>query len=163
MRLRFLLTILVVLLIAAGVVWWRWGKFVTIEARRQKAMELMVKGQIPPEQMPQPIGNPEAKVVMEVVAPPFACHNFQLVQMAQEIAEKFKDKVYIKFTASPPPGAATCMGVVINGKQKFQIGERSIEFHGPLIPSSVKAEYGYTREDIESALQLEIEEAYGKQ
>lgn len=160
MRLRLLLTILVLMLIAAGVVWWRWGKYVMMEAQRQRAMELMMKGGIPLEQMPKPLGNPDAKVVMEVVAPPFACHNPQLIQTAQEIAEKYKDKVYVKFTASPPAGAVTCLGIVINGKQKFQIKERTVELHGPLMTSSVGAKYGYTKDDIESAIQQEIERVY---
>lgn len=160
MRLRRLLLILVILVIVAGIVWWRWGKFVVMEAERQRAMELMREGVVPPEQMPKPLGNPKAKVVMEVVAPPFACHNPQLIEIAKEIAEKYKDKVYVKFTAKPPAGAVTCLGVVINGKQKFQIGGRTVELHGPLRPSSVKAGYGYSKEDIESALQQEIEKAY---
>lgn len=163
MKLRLLLIILAVLVVIAGIIWWRWGKYVVLEARREKALELMMKGGIPPEQMPQPLGNPDAKVVMEVVAPPFACHNPQLIQIAQEIAEKYKDKVYIKFTASPPAGAVTCLGVVINGKQKFNIGERTVELHGPLVPSSGIAKggkYGYTKEDIEAVLQQEIEKAY---
>lgn len=162
MRLRLLLIILVVLLIIAGIVWWRWGSFVTMEVQKQKVMELMLKGHIPPEQMPKPLGNPNAKVVMEVIAPPFACHNYQLIQIAEELADKYKDKVYIKFTASPPPGASTCLGVVINGKQKFQIGERSVQLKGPLMPSKTKSPYGYTKEDIESALNQEIEKIYKK-
>jgi len=163
MRLRLLVSILVVLLIVAGIVWWRWGEFATMELRREKARELMMKGPTTPEQMPQPLGNPNAKVVMVIVAPPFACYNPQLIEVGKELANKYQDKVYTKFTASPPAGTATCIGVVINGKQKFKIGERSVELHGPLTPSGAKSEYGYTQEDIESVLKEEIKKAYGKQ
>ncbi|MBC7328635.1 hypothetical protein H5T87_11085 [bacterium] len=160
MRLRILLIVLLILVIVAGLVWWRWGKFVFLEAKRQKAIELMTKGHISLEQMPKPLGNPQAKVVAEFVAPPFACHNPELLKIAQDIAQKYGDKVYVKFTASPPPGAVTCLGVVINGKQKFQIGNRTIELHGPLAPQGAKTEFGYTREDIEAVIKQEIEKAY---
>lgn len=163
MRLRLLLLILVCLLIVAGIVWWRWGYLVFYEVKRERAMEMMMKGSIPSEMMPKPLGNPQAKVVMEVVAPPFACHNRELIQIAEELARKYPDKVYIKFTGTPPAGAATCLGVVINGKQKFQIGDQTIELHGPLMPKKpAGAKGGYTKEDIESALKQEIEKAYKK-
>ncbi|MGC8842952.1 MAG: hypothetical protein ACP5KZ_08340 [bacterium] len=163
MRLRMLLIILLVLVVLAGIVWWRWGKYVFLEAKREKVIAMMTEGHIPPEQMPKPLGNPKAKVVVEIVAPPYACHNRELIQLAKELAEKYPDKLYIKFTASPPIGAAACLGVVINGKQKFQIGERMVELHGPFMPTRVAgASGGYTKEDIESALQQEIKKAYKK-
>jgi hypothetical protein len=162
-RLRLLLLVLLCLLIVAGIVWWRWGYFVFMEAKREKAMEMMKEGKISPVDMPKPLGNPQAKVVMEIVAPPFACHNQELIQLAKELAKKYQDKVYIKFTASPPAGAATCLGVVINGKQKFQIGGQIVELHGPLmVKRPAGAKEGYTKEDIESALKQEIEKAYKK-
>ena len=161
MRLRLLLIILVCLLIVAGIVWWRWGYLVFLEAKREKAIEMMTKGSISPEMLPKPLGNPQAKVVMEIVAPPYACHNRELIQLAEELAKKYTDKVYIKFTATPPAGAATCLGVVINGKQKFQIGEQMVDLHGPLMLKKVAgAKGGYTKEDIESALKQEIEKVY---
>jgi hypothetical protein len=147
----------------AGIVWWRWGYFVFLETKKERAMEMMTKGSIPPEMMPKPLGNPQAKVVVEIVAPPYACHNKELMQIAEELAKKYPDKVYIKFTATPPAGAATCLGVVINGKQKFIIGGQMVELHGPLMfKKPAGAKEGYTKEDIESALKQEIEKAYKK-
>ena len=163
MRLRFLLLLLLCLLVVAGIVWWRWGYFVFMEVKREKAMEMMTKGSVSPEMLPKPLGNPQARVVMEIVAPPYACHNKELMQIAEELAKRYQDKVYIKFTATPPAGAATCLGVVINGKQKFQIGGQTIELHGPLmVKRPAGAKEGYTKEDIESALKQEIEKAYKK-
>lgn len=166
MRLRVLVIVLVVLVIVAGVVWYLWGGLALRElGRREEVQHLMQQVQ----SLPQPLGNPKAKVVVEVIALPFACHAPQFMELGKELHREFGDKVYIKYTASPPPGAATCLGVAINGKQEFTIEGRKVILHGPMAPPVAKGSPippqiagPYTLEDIKKAVKQEIEKAYPK-
>ncbi len=168
MRLRALVMVLVVLVIVAGVVWYLWGGLALRElGRREEVQHLMQQMQ----NLPQPLGNPQAKVVVEIIAPPFACHAPQFMELGKEIHQEFGDKVYIKYTVSPPPGVATCLGIAINGKQEFTIEGRKVILHGPMAspppvakgaPAPPKVAGPYTLEDIKEAVKQEIEKAYPK-